>query len=606
MALRMKPSIKLDGRVILNRFIPEINLTNNQVAENASVGTVVGSAQVLNSGSSEFTFELIDEGSTGDFSMTTGGVISVASALNHEEQSVYPVQIKSVDSRGNKYAIATNLIVGDINEPPINISITNNEVILDIDNSGKSVAIASAVDPDAGEIITWTLTSNPFNQFAIDANTGEITLQNPIRNNSHTIEIQAEDSGNLTYSEQFVITLSAKEQKIQAPTPQADAWFGERVDVARTNQVIAIGSPFEDNTFSNEGGVYVFEEVGGSWVFQDKILTADISAADVFGSDISITEDGNKFIAGARSKRFNGTFNVGAAYVFTRSSAGASWNEQQKLVAADASAQSRFGNRVAISKDGSTIVVGANLDNENGTDSGAAYIFTESGGVWSQQQKIVSSDVSASDNFGIDVAISKDGSTIAVGAYEKNNEGAVYIFTESGGVWSQQQKLIGSDTGAVDQGDSFGGEIDISDDGNIIVISALRNSGAVLDGGGAYVFTRSGSTWTQEQKLVSSDMETGDRFGGSVSITGDGTQIVVGAWGENTGGGASGAAYIFKKNGSSWGETIKLQISTDNFEPGEVYGLDSCFGNNNTLSISARLDNGTLSNTGGVFIYDFS
>ena len=140
---------------------------------------------------------------------------------------------------------------------------------------------------------------------------------------------------------------------------------------------------------------------------------------------------------------------------------------------------------MSVSIDGDTVVVGANGEDTGGATAGAAYVFTRSGTTWTQQQKIQASDAQANTNFGYSVAI--DGDTVIIGAQLE-------------------------DTGGI-------------------------NAGA------AYIFTRSGTTWTQQAKIISSDLQAGDEFGISVSISGD--TIVVGAWFEDTGGSNAGAAYIF-------------------------------------------------------------
>jgi hypothetical protein len=169
----------------------------------------------------------------------------------------------------------------------------------------------------------------------------------------------------------------------------------------------------------------------------------DYAAGDHLG--ISVAVSGDTLIAGAYRANVGGNSNQGAAYVFTRS--GPNWSQQQKLVAADGAADDQFGISVAL--DGDTALVGAYLANVGGNfRQWAAYVFTRSGASWSQQQKLAAAAGAASDEFGYSVAL--DGETALVGTYGANvggnsNQGAAYIFTRSGASWSQQQKLVAAD-----------------------------------------------------------------------------------------------------------------------------------------------------------------
>ena len=165
-------------------------------------------------------------------------------------------------------------------------------------------------------------------------------------------------------------------------------------------------------------------------------------------------------------------------------------------------------------------------DGAAGVDQGSAYVFVRSGGVWSQQQKLLASDAAAGDLFGVSVAIS--GETVVVGAPFDDgaagfDQGSAYVFVRSGGVWSQQQKLEASDAAA---GDMFGSSVAIS--GETVVVGAPLDDGAAgTDQGSAYVFVRSGGVWSQQQKLEASDAAAVDCFGFSVAISGE--TVVVGA-----------------------------------------------------------------------------
>jgi len=271
-------------------------------------------------------------------------------------------------------------------------------------------------------------------------------------------------------------------------TQQAKVTGGYSVSLD-LNTAIA-GAPFEDGAGTDRGAAYVHTRSGTTWTQQQKLTASDTEDGDIFGASVAI--DGDTAIVGAPYESTGGT-QSGAAYVFTRS--GSTWTEQQKLVASDASSFSEFGASVAIS--GNTVIVGAYQDNGAGSSRGAAYVFTRSGSTWTQQQKLAASDPEDFAYFGWSVSIQNDDAV--VGARLKgdggSNRGAAYVFTRSGATWTQQQKLTASDTA---DNDEFG--ISVSIDQNTVIVGADRRLGFGVDNGAAYVFTRSGSTWTQEQK----------------------------------------------------------------------------------------------------------
>ena len=253
-------------------------------------------------------------------------------------------------------------------------------------------------------------------------------------------------------------------------------------------------------------------------------------------------------------------------------------------------------------------------------NSGAAYVFSRSGSTWSQQQKLASSDLGAGDRFGWGVSINSDGTYLIVsGRYEDggagdpiNDSGAAYIFSRSGSTWTQQAKLTASDAQASDY---FGWSVSISGDGAYAIISATHEDGGagnpITDAGAAYVFSRSGSTWTQQAKLTASDAQASDQFGRSVSINSDGSYAIVGAHNEDGGAGDplanSGAAYIFSRSGSTWTEQRKLTAS--DAASSDSFGQSVSINSNATYAlVGAQYEDGgsgdPLSDAGAAYIYE--
>jgi hypothetical protein len=265
---------------------------------------------------------------------------------------------------------------------------------------------------------------------------------------------------------------------------------------------------------------------------QQAALTATSS---IFGDEFgySVAISGDTAVVGADGV----SSDTGAAYVFTRSAS--VWSQQQKLTATDGAAGDQFGYSVALS--GETAVVGAY---GVGSGTGAAYVFTRSGTVWRQQQKLTATGGAAGDLFGCSVALS--GETAVVGAYGVDTwTGAAYVFKRSGTVWSQQQKLTATG-GAV--GDWFGYSVALS--GETAVVGSFWVDPAK---GAAYVFTRSGSVWSQQQELTATGAVDGDHLGCSVALSGN--TALVGAYCASS---DTGAAYVFTRSGSVWSQKQKL------------------------------------------------
>jgi trimeric autotransporter adhesin len=224
--------------------------------------------------------------------------------------------------------------------------------------------------------------------------------------------------------------------------------------------------------------------------------------------------------------------------------------QQQELTGSDTLAGDSLGQAVAISGDGATALVGAPA---RSASAGVVYVFTRAGSDWTQQQELTAADGAPGDHFGGSVALSDDGSTALIGANTKSAAaGAAYVFTRSGTTWTQQQELTGSDTTA---GDHLGVSVAVSGDGGIALLGAAGWSSAT---GAAYVFSRSGTTWTQQQRLAISGGAAGDRFGTAAALSGDGSTALVGAPAGNSG---AGAAYAFTRAGTTWAQQQELTAS---------------------------------------------
>lgn len=312
--------------------------------------------------------------------------------------------------------------------------------------------------------------------------------------------------------------------------------FGD--DVAIDGNFAIVGVKLEDEnasgtgTAADAGSAYIYRRSNDTWTQEAKLVAADRTSQDHFGGDVDIS--GNYCIIGARFNAGAGDeAGAGAAYIFERSEGGV-WTQTAKLEAPIQKSSDYFGFSVAIS--GDFAVVGAFYEDEDENEeneilsAGSAYIFERAGdATWSLDQKIVASDRTLDDRFGMSVDI--DGDYLVVGAEFddvsgdnglQSNAGSAYVFELDGGVWTEVSQLTASDYSS---GDRFGWDVAIDD--NTIIVGAYKdwtdemNANGVFEAGSVYLFERGGGAWPQVKKVVGSDRSGLDWYGYSVAIDGD-------------------------------------------------------------------------------------
>ncbi len=324
-----------------------------------------------------------------------------------------------------------------------------------------------------------------------------------------------------------------QEAKLVAPDGAFTDFFGW--SVAITGDTIVVGSRYDDDAGGNSGSAYVFERSGTSWSYQAKLTAGDATDVDLFGESVAI--DGDTIVVGAIGDDDLGEHS-GSVYVFVGS--GTSWSQQAKLVAVGGQAWDEFGFSVDI--EGDTVVVGSIGDNDNGSNSGSAYVYTRTGTSWNAGVELHPDDGATSDNFGNCVAL--DGVTLVVGAPADDDmgstSGSAYVFQGSGTLWTQVDKLVASDGSDNAQ---FGHCATLADD--LIVIGAANETNQGYSAAGsAYVFTPGARGWTEAAKLLSSDPGLVDSLGCSVALGAD--TAIVGARNDDDHGNNSGAAYVYR------------------------------------------------------------
>jgi hypothetical protein len=450
---------------------------------------------------------------------------------------------------------------------------------------------------------------------------------------------------------------------LKASNTDAGDSFGHSIDLS--GQTLVVGAPMEDSAATGVGGnplddsafaagaVYVLTSDGTGWTHQAYLKASNTDPGDLFGEAVDLSGDTLAVTAVGEDSAATGVggnqadntaASSGAAYVFVRDGLGA-WSQQAYLKASNTGSVDNFGFSVAL--DGDLLVVGADDEDSaatgvdgNGADdsangAGAAYVFERVGSTWSQVAYLKASNTGAGDVFGWSVAVSGD--TVAVGARLEDsdetgvggggldddapNAGAVYVFTRDGlGTWSQQAYIKAGNT---DAGDLFGWSLALS--GDTLVVGAPGEDGGspgpgadpdddtASNAGAAYVFVRNAGIWTQQAYLKAFNPDNADGFGRSVALFEE--TLVVGADGEESAGTgvsanpadnsapASGAAYVFTRDGTAWSQSAYLKAS--NTGTLDHFGWDSAV-HGATIVASAPDEDSIDSGTGGDGNDDFA
>ncbi len=412
---------------------------------------------------------------------------------------------------------------------------------------------------------------------------------------------------------------------------QAGEEFGTAVAIS--GDTVVVGAPSDDSesrginqppsytySFDDSGTAFVFVRNGDTWTQQAHLKSSNSWTADRFGTSVAITGDTIVVGAPGESQTTDGvdgvqclppTTNpcgrannfpvytapdVGAAYVFVRN--GNVWTQQNYLKASNSDESDYFGYAVAI--DGETIVVGAHYEdsaaslngdqNDNSAlEAGAAYVFLRSGTTWIQQAYLKASTPVANDQFGYAVAIHNN--TVVVGAVLQGDgalfSGAAFVFERNGSTWSQQARFKAPNPAA---SDFFGAAVGVSNDRVVVGAQGEDTSGA--ETGAAFIYKKTGTTWSQEAYLKASTPRPDDNFGFAVAIQGD--LVIVTASNEN--GTGLGAAYTFLRQGSNWVEATLLRAdNTESFDRfGSAVGLYD-----DTAIIGARYEQSSATGVGG-------
>jgi hypothetical protein len=453
---------------------------------------------------------------------------------------------------------------------------------------------------------------------------------------------------------------------VKASNTDPNDQFGSGVAVSADGNTFAVGAAYEDSGATgidgaqddgvaaiDSGAVYVFARSGDTWVQQAYVKASNTDPMDAFGIVLTISGDGNTLAVSAfredsataginGDETSNTLMDSGAVYVYSR--VGTTWSQQAYIKAFNPDADDQFGRNLSISDDGNTLAVAAYLESSNATGvdgdgtnnllskSGAVYVYSRTGTTWSHQSYLKASNPNLNDQFGWGIALAGDGNTLAVSAVLEDasagggqadnsafDAGAAYVFKRVGGSWSQIAYLKAANA---ESGDYFGQSIAITAAGDYVAVGAhLEDSNAATingngadnslsSAGAAYVFARSGDSFTQQAYIKPNAPDAGDVFGNFVSLSRDGYTLAVAANGEAssaTGIGGddtndtmqgAGATYVFARNGTTW--SPRAYVKATNTELQDDYGWSVAMSSDATvLLVGARSEDSAARGLGG-------
>ena len=387
------------------------------------------------------------------------------------------------------------------------------------------------------------------------------------------------------------VTIHQKSEKIETMLSPSDGYrydyFGYATSIFKYQA--AIGAYKHDHVKTDTGAVYVYSYIDLSWQMSQKIVAHDGDRQDYFGSSVSIHD--NKLAVGAYNVD-DTAYAAGAAYVFEKNDD--QWIKTAKLFASDGSVNDYFGHSLAIYNN--NMIVGAYKADAFGNDSGAAYIFEKIGSKWEETYKLLPEKLERYDYYGYATALSDN--HIIVGAYGDDNRGTcsgtAYIFEKNNNQWKQITKLIPD---AAKTNDYSGYSVDISD--QYAVLGAYKADIKGPNAGAAYVFEKKHNRWLEIKSLYPWSAKGYDYFGASVAIAGD--YIIVGAYGDSKNGRLAGGAYVFQLVDGIWEEYVYITASEGH--PSDKFASSVSISDTGDALIGAYGHDTKGSKSGAAYIY---
>ncbi len=410
--------------------------------------------------------------------------------------------------------------------------------------SGSVGTLVTITGTELKSVLTFTIGGV---SAVVVSNTGE-TLVGMVMPGAVTDSVKVSTPGGLAKSaSKFTVLntpfpIAQQGTKLAASNPLLTPGQGWSVALSADGTTALVGGYYDNN---GAGAAWVYTRTGNTWAQQQKLIGTGAAVNAWQGFSVALSADGNTAIVGGVIDN--------SAWVFTRS--GSTWAQQgPKLVGSDRVGNAWFGKSVSLSADGNTALVGGWYDNAS---TGAGWIFTRSGSTWAQQgTKLVGTGAIGAAGQGHSVSLSADGSIAAVGgAYDDSNKGATWIFTRSGNTWVHNKIVVPGVSGAAKQGQS----VALSADATTLLIGGINATSNVSN---AWVFTRSGSTWTQPQPgttIAGSDAVGTAANGTSVTLSADGNTAMMGSVSDNAN---RGAAWVFTRSANAYTQKGNKLVAT--------------------------------------------
>lgn len=375
-----------------------------------------------------------------------------------------------------------------------------------------------------------------------------------------------------------------------------DDLSGWSVSLSNDGATVAIGAIVNDGSGTDAGHVRVFQDSNGVWT-QTGVDIDGETEYSWSGYSVSLSGDGSKVAIGAP---WNNGSGYAAGHVRVYQNTGGIWTQVGADIDGEA-ANDRSGISVSLSSDGTTVAIGAPNNDANGINAGHVRVYQDNSGVWTQVGADIDGEA-ASDSSGVSVSLSSDGTTVAIGAPRNNGggyaAGHVRVYQNTGGIWTQ----VGADIDGEAAGDWSGWSVSLSGDGSVVAIGALVNDGNGSDAGHVRIYQDSGGIWTQVGVDIDGEA-TYDYSGFSVSLNNDGTTVAIGAYYNDGNGSASGHVRIYENNSGIWTQVgMDIDGEAVNDRSGNSVSLSS---DGNTVAIGARYNNGEAQHAGHVRVFSF-
>jgi Flp pilus assembly pilin Flp len=372
---------------------------------------------------------------------------------------------------------------------------------------------------------------------------------------------------------------------------------GRSVSLSSDGTIVAMGATGNDGNGSGSGHVRVYKNVSGTWIQIGSDINGE-ATGDQSGYSVSLSSDGSIVAIGAPK---NDGIGVDSGHVRVYKNTSGTWTQVGGDINGEASGDNS-GESLSLSSDGSILAIGANINSGNGIQSGHVRVYKNVSGIWTQVGADIDGEASG-DLSGESLSLSSDGTVVAIGAIGNDGNasgsgfGHVRVYKNISGTWIQ----VGADIDGEATDDSSGERVSLSSDGSIVAIGAFQNDGNGPDSGHVRVYKNVSGTWTQ----IGADIDgeaTGDQSV-AVSLSSDGTVLVIGALRNDGNGIDSGHVRVYKNISGSWVQTV---ADINGKASGDLSGLVSLSSDGNVLVVGAPLNDGNGTDSGHVRVYNLS